>query len=1212
MRARWQQARTVPDMTTLTKHPDIDVLAHSGDDAETSTSLNRAERRGAGRSVRRAVREQAGGFVEHPLTVRIRVALGLDPTKNYKVAIIRVSSAGNVEKLDDQKDTGITAYVATNPDFANLASSPIDVVARGWLEFWLTDLNPAAPKHKLGWVGLIGSTIFVAVAGSAHESNLPPDPNDPAALGRNAFIDLLIHAALAGHASDILAPFMSRWWRNDLWAEVLMASINLRLPNCTLWNGDEKVATAGPDKIVTNVRGQAEGSTYRHTLATQVFTKDVEALGKGEWHRRESELPLGLRRKRITVGEAAKLSKTVEEAPDHDIIRAGLRLRAQGNSWEQVGDLWAQHRVRMPGVKGVGRTFDDYRSGAERARAARQQFYRWEDYYRSNSPVVRRSIDHDPGRGQKLDYDAATGRRFKDIPVRGWPWRPYLTEAEWAAFDQHEAAQDAAAAEKRNRKTGAATHVARGDGSAFQGVPARKLAEGAEETLRPETATAYRWRIAGEIQATLRKSFMHRGCGADLLAKLRTIEDPLAAARRTVVGDDPLVVAERAITQLDAAIAEEEKHSAAADREVQQADADGDADEVAHWRDKGREARRNLRVLREQREAAVAELQAVQADLVETEDTLETDVTEAVLLATLLNDGGTAVDPLVVELCDRYGISDSIRPCWAVSPDPDGRGGKVRLKATAAIPLANGATHPLELEWTVDNTKEAPGDQALTETLMRAWAAGQTFEEIAQPYPHLDAERVRRRISGQLEKLGIGRDLRRTLLRQPLVHPKAIIAARALGDASLANGYTASVRADVEAAYIGSTAVHPDLFCDTGSLDEHRRVLAVFATGDAAAVIDIATVARKASVDRTRVYKMLAAGLLTKVGTHGVTPKCCTWQITPKARPCGAALTIFTPAPETASGLICPRCGRPEGKSGVFPGDYQLPWVLEEGVYTVSGPAVVGRGAATDHCLTVGEVAKQLSLSTHGVRELDRENILVPDSRGGRNGGRLYRKTRIDRIEPAKVLGWQARFGPRQDDELLGPADAAALLDCDPALIRDFSNAGVLPVATETPGGHRRYRREDVDALDRAGIDAYRLTPIGEAAEEFGLPTATLRDLTDTPAEPDAKPKVRCHVTLLGQRRFDLDELRTDLQALDLDGSRDNPIVGIGELAAHRQVRLSTGQIRTLTDRSVIPAAGRVGGKRRYRLADALTAIFEARAAGQAPALGGQLPPGRR
>ena len=47
--------------------------------------------------------------------------------------------------------------------------------------------------------------------------------------------------------------------------------------------------------------------------------------------------------------------------------------------------------------------------------------------------------------------------------------------------------------------------------------------------------------------------------------------------------------------------------------------------------------------------------------------------------------------------------------------------------------------------------------------------------------------------------------------------------------------------------------------------------------------------------------------------------------------------------------------------------------------------------------------------------------------------------------------------------ELLSAGQVAALVDVDIRTVRRWAEAGFLPAATLTPGGHRRWRREDVE-----------------------------------------------------------------------------------------------------------------------------------------------------
>jgi excisionase family DNA binding protein len=81
------------------------------------------------------------------------------------------------------------------------------------------------------------------------------------------------------------------------------------------------------------------------------------------------------------------------------------------------------------------------------------------------------------------------------------------------------------------------------------------------------------------------------------------------------------------------------------------------------------------------------------------------------------------------------------------------------------------------------------------------------------------------------------------------------------------------------------------------------------------------------------------------------------------------------------------------------------------------------------------------------------------------------------------------RMQPTAADELLTPAEVAAILFVDPKTVTRWARAGKLD-AIRTPGGHRRYLRSDVLAImtgehhsqqpDRPGVPAAVEAPRGE------------------------------------------------------------------------------------------------------------------------------------
>lgn len=240
--------------------------------------------------------------------------------------------------------------------------------------------------------------------------------------------------------------------------------------------------------------------------------------------------------------------------------------------------------------------------------------------------------------------------------------------------------------------------------------------------------------------------------------------------------------------------------------------------------------------------------------------------------------------------------------------------------------------------------------------------------------------------------------------------------------------------------------------------------------------------------------------------------------------------------------------------------------------------------------MTVSEVAARLGIPAHLVRSLDVEGALRPVDRAPGNAGRLYDQATLDAIPGDTIATWRHRCAT-PDDGLLSTGEAAAILDIHPDALRNLTRRGLLTAAAATDGGHRRYRRADLDALPTDAIAALNLTRIGPAAASAGLSPTTLRQLVN-----DAK--VTSSIDAQGTRRFDLATLHHELSALGLLGAPDNPILSIGELADHPEVHLHQRKLRALSDQGVLPVAARLGGKRRYRQNDALEALRNARAAG--------------
>jgi len=109
---------------------------------------------------------------------------------------------------------------------------------------------------------------------------------------------------------------------------------------------------------------------------------------------------------------------------------------------------------------------------------------------------------------------------------------------------------------------------------------------------------------------------------------------------------------------------------------------------------------------------------------------------------------------------------------------------------------------------------------------------------------------------------------------------------------------------------------------------------------------------------------------------------------------------------------------------------------------------------------------------------------------------------------------------------LISSKDVAARLGVSQATVSRAVAKGLLHPALITPGGHRRFRSEDIEAF-AAGLldepDGARLLTTGEAARLLGVSQPTLNR---------AVRRGRLHATVTtpgGHRRFDSAELSADL-----------------------------------------------------------------------------------
>jgi DNA-binding transcriptional MerR regulator len=1127
----------------------------------------------------------------------------------YDIAVLRVSAVGALAKLSSQEETGLLVY-KHNPDFVELGSMERDFAKRGWHEVRYSDIHSQGDNKRLGWVGLVGRTIFLAVSDTAIEANLPPDPDDPAQLGRNAFVQALIAIAVAGNVENIYVPFLSRMWRDNFQGQTIIKSLVMRLPSCTLWNGNDIVKLDGEGQIIVGVGGGVSAA-YAMTLKAQVFSGFVKALQRGEWGRTERELPTGLRRVR---GDGTKLTKVEMDLAWWPVVVTGLAMLAAGDSYKAIGEFFTEKKLPMSGTKGVGKTYEDYSHEPARIAGVKAAFAPYAlSYYRTGRFPVRlnTAAPLEPGgvvRGIPVQWDEEIRKHYWEGEAV-LPHQEILTAEQWAKIDARLATEQ----DTRNRLTGAAAQKKKSTrAAAFQGVPSWPVGEEREAKLAPETDTAYRWRERdrqdrgwlnneGDATATLCKSSFDRACGQAIIDSLRDLSAPLAPLVLQASSDDPHSELRRHVEQLTAELARATKAIARAQEELLQAD---DADDQATWRAARKAKKAEAERLTADLAAAEQKLADGVANTVVEHEQVDTDVTLPALVGSLLLDSDGTVDVAVLDAMRKLGITTTVRLAFAdpatlpAHKRPKGERGAERwvvATATMTVPLADGDTLDVPLTWHTLDTAFQSGTASITGQFVRQWAAGKTFDEIAKLAASFTAAGVRTRLVATMRKAGMdGWYLPGTAVNCPVLDTRAVIAARVLGDDTLTAGMDPAFITQITEAYFDNGSWSSKLWCDRPGMDDIRRVLAAFAaaTPDVwAEGLPTDAVARLTGVNRADIREFARERKVFELSSyHTVKPLLC-----PQ---CKVPVSVYNPTPETApTGLVCPDCTRAYGKPAVLGVEYLRRWVRVDGGQYAEAPepAVARPVAERDTTLTVFDVAARLKVPAHTVRLWDSDGELVPIRRTS-NGNRLYSLAQMDDRAHGLAAKWRDKNGgvEHRDDGLLKTGEAAALLGVSEKRIRSWAKGPNpdLPTADHTDGGHRLFRRCDVDALaPKAQVlsDAVSLCFVGEMAAEFGIKISVLRQLTEDGRVPcvDARDAAGGPGSW---RRYDRDAVKAALEQLGLINSQE--LITIGQLEERSGIRQS--KLRAMANSGTLPAVVTPGGTRRFDLTVALAALAAA------------------
>lgn len=1114
---------------------------------------------------------QALSRPEAQLTASIAAALGLSSEVRYGLAILRTSLRSK-DVLARQTDTGLHVYEDLE-DFQALKTVGPPHEQEGWLACRRSDLDSNAGDSVVGYVGLVGRTIFLAVHDSAVEGTLPPFPGDSARLPRNAFTELAIAVALAGQISDFYAPSIDRWLRSHEHGYRLQAAIRRNIPEVRFWENGQVVDLSAQGDVVMAVRGSSAVSSVASNKEA-ALEKALNALGAGNWPRASHELPLGLSRIPHGRGFLQEIELVEHEAA---AVRTLLREFGLGVPYPDLASRAAELCVRVPGPKGGSRTFAELtkkqRVASIRAllRNERSLAY-WQHGWWVQRLYTSLTIDR--VKGHNLQFDSERRMRYADTRFEA----PYPDDAFgvvdddwkriWARLD------DEAARRRRSRERGAA-NSRRPASSAFVGVARWVATIGSREQehlFAPETPTAYRLRLRepevrgagrreGVIVGTFRRIPFERSAGEGLLRRLREIADPIAP-HTVELSYDP---SHELNAELDGARLVAKDARAAADRWDRAFESETDPDEQEHARTKARHHRARVRAALETVARLEEELSLQQPPDETVEETAT--ITLPALVADALATSDGMVEPAVRKGLRLLDVLDSMR---AVPDDRNDPQSWWTFTATAQIDLASGEKLPVEFSWRIASSHKTTGNAALRSMAVRRWASGKTIQDVAE---HLGTTEggVRALLNSQLAKAGVRhRGLRSAALACPIVETRQVLGAMMLDDPGLAAHSPHRWRSHVASVYCvegpltdgrwGSWWCRPNL-------GERRRIIAELEVAGPNG-IDIDALARRADTTPARVRQDIRkANIAVSTGRLVRLRRCGHDR-------CNGVLARHLPTPETGrNGMICTTCYRTD--AGVAaPADYLLPWTTE-GTETFLGvaPTAIGRVQPDERRVAIGEASQLLGLQPWVLRGLaDAGEVPSVRGSGPRGGGRLFVLRHLRAIPESQLRIWRSRTPHSQHGATkVTVAEAAARLGVAEHHIATLVRGGVIN--WERVDGRRVLEVAELDGVaddDLLGLDGDHVL-IGEVAKHAGLHQTVVRHLTD-------EGKIRSVRHRSGTRYYKLQEAIADIEGLGIRPGDDLILIG----QAARILGESTHWVRRKSDEGEIPVACVINGTRRY------------------------------
>lgn len=1130
-------------------------------------------------------------------------------------------SARSPEAYENQHQTGQQVF-QSHPDAAFLTALPDNVFERGpgaddvRRRHHVVPIDYASlpfPGRKTGLIGYAyvgGSTLFLFIMDSAVKSNLPALPGDTGDIGRNAFTEVVIGAAVALYKSGsvklaVRFAYWSRMDRDEVFGSKLREVVR-RNPGMTLWSGAEEVSLhSASARLIASVKS-GESSSQVITLKESTFVGRLNALRANRWDRPEIVLPYGYRfaRQQYPDGSVVPIPGVVEvDASCRETLVELVGMAANGKSWAEIGQRAAERQIplRSPHDAKSGRTFADLEQVATRTQSARLLLGKPEiiALWRTGTWTVRR-ICPLPGvrsiREYVMEFLPNDQYGYVDTTVT-WP----LPEGGWGVDD--------ATWERLLARVTGAMRTSRGrSGVASAEIDRRPLGgmtawvDGDHQLrLAPDSATAYRLRRRpvsesraatgrergwftgeGEIVATFHATSLHNSLAFALEEGLLRLVGggvelgELECAPRTV-RDKRSEGAERA-ANLEAEALELEAEAAASDGLARVAMREGSELSAVRYVEEAEESRRNAAAKR----VAAERLRVAHNDEAEQTEEVDLDLTHPAVVVGALRRFGQNAPPVLARAVAALGITEHFRM------DLDETGGLGRWTAICEVPVVGGeGAVSLHLAGTVPNTHPSAGTGVgchrshSQDMAFKLLVDGRALGEVAQEY-HRSEDWVRTRVTSWLKAQGmVARSLPLVILDCPIPETRRVVFALCAGDDGLIADIEPSFVEHLRTTYLSARGWGVPTWA-AGAFRFERRLLATLLAvpGCVADKKDLAgglNVSMRQLSQRVKQSGRRVA-LVERPEELTMRPVPCPHSDCPGPR--WASHVLVTP--ETPGGLLCPVCRRtPDDPTVVFSPAYLEAWEGPVNDQSKHGrPAKSPTTMAAAHALPVairggsmltsGESAQRLGWSEYQVRQ-----HLEPDDMVGRV--RLYESGRIDRM----VIERDCEVAAIGD--LVTVSEAATRLGIAEHRLRLLIEQGVVPTTQLGPTGVlavsttalelARSLITDVDLLNSTTLS------IGEAARRAGVTITELRNAAD-------RGLVEVDRTWGNTRRFTvaaIDAFQDSLTAADTDTS----LLAIGDAA--RLAGVSQGILRTAEAAGRITCVRTRSGHRRFRVDDVMS-----------------------